>query len=110
MNNDIKFPIMDLTESTFQEEKVFFSDMEWDSELILNKKQIERLPDRIYIDSEGKILKVKIGKIEKINSIMSFLSSPKYKVDLLLINTGELFQMEDLKREILLKRNQMFHI
>ena len=41
---------------------------------------------------------------------MSFLSSPKYKVDLLLINTGELFQMEDLKREILLKRNQMFHI
>ncbi|AXG70004.1 hypothetical protein KORDIASMS9_02233 [Kordia sp. SMS9] len=110
MLNEIKFPIMDMTEFLFESERVFFSDLTWESKFTFKEKYIKKIPKWKYIDADGKLLKVKIIKKEKVNSLLSFLSAPKYNVELAIVPTGKVYKLEELKKEILLKKEKMFHI
>ena len=110
MNTEIKFPIMDLTEFLFESERVFFSALTWETNYTFKEMYVKKLPDWKYVDSEGKLLKVKIIKHEKIESFLSFLFQPNYQLELQLVHTGKVYQLEELKDEILKKKNKMFHI
>lgn len=110
MNTEIKFPIMDMTEFLFESERVFFSSSTWETNYTLKEKYVKKLPDWKYVDSEGKLLKVKIIKQEEIETFLSVLFQPKYQLKLQLVHTGKVYQLEELKDEILKKKNKMFHI
>lgn len=101
---------MDLTEFLFESERVFFSALTWETNYTFKEKYVKKLPDWKYVDSEGKLLKVKIIKQEKIESFLSFLFQPNYQLELQLVHTGKVYQLEELKDEILKKKNKMFHI
>lgn len=101
---------MDMTEFLFESEKVFFSTLKWETNYTFEEKYVNKLAYWKYIDSEGKLLKVKIVKQEKIKTFLSFLSKPKYQLELQLVPTGKIYQLEELKNEILKKKNEMFHI
>lgn len=110
MNNEIKFPIMDITEFLFESERVFFSYLFWDSKLTLKEKYVKKLPKWKFVDSDGKLLKVKIVKKIKIDAFLSFLFQPNYDLELILVPTGKVYELDELKKEILLLKNKMFHI
>jgi hypothetical protein len=110
MNTEIKFPIMDMTEFLFESEGVFFSALTWETNYTFKEKYVKKIPYRKYVDSEGKLLKVKIIKQEKIETFLSFLFQPNYQLELQLVHTGKVYQLEELKDEILKKKNNMFHI
>lgn len=109
MNTEIKFPIMDMTEFVFESEGVFFSSLTWETDYTLKEKDIKRIPLWKYVDSEGKLLKVKIIKQEKTATFLSFLRA-EYDLELQLVPTGKVYLLDELKEEILEKKNKMFHI
>ncbi len=110
MSQEIKFPIMDMTEFVFEADRVFFSFLSWEPEYTLKENDVNRIAEWKYIDSDGKILKVEIVKKKKLNSFFSFLYQPSYELELQLVNTGKVFQLEELKKLILLKKDKMFHV
>ena len=110
MNTEIKFPIIDISESLFESERAFFSYAIWETNYTFKEKHIKNLPDWKYVDSEGKLLNVKIFKQQKIETFLSFLFQPKYHVELQLVQTGKVYQLEELKDEILKKKYKMFQI
>lgn len=110
MNNEIKFPIMDITEFLFESERVFFSDMTFEKHYTFKEKYVKKLPKWKFIDSNGKLLKVKIIKKEKRKNLLSFLIKPTYNLELELYHTGKTYKIEELKNEILEKKDKMFHI
>ena len=110
MNNQIKFPIMDMTEFLFESERVFFSDLAFETKYTFKEKYVKKLPKWKFIDSEGKLLKVKIVKKEEVKNILSFLIKPTYNLELELYETGKIYEIEELKNEILEKKTKMFHI
>lgn len=110
MNTEIKFPIMDMTEFLFESERVFFSYLEFEREYTFKKKYVKKLSKWKYIDAEGKQLQVKIIKQEELKNMFSFLFGKTYNLELELYHTGKSYDLEFLKREILKKKDKMFHI
>ena len=101
---------MDTTEFLFESERVFFSDMTFEKHYTFKEKYVKKLPKWKFIDSDGKLLKVKIIKKEEIKNILSFLIKPTYNLELELYHTGKIYEIEELKSEILEKKDKMFHI
>ena len=110
MNNEIKFPIMDMTEFLFESERVFFSDLTFEKKYTFKEKYVKKLPKWKFVDSEGKLLKVKVVKKDEIKNILSFIIKPTYNLELELYHTGKVYELEELKNEILEKKTKMFHI
>ena len=110
MITEIKFPIMDMTEFLFESERVFFSDLKWETKYTLKEKYVNKIPEWKYIDSDGKLFKVKIRKKEQKKNILSFLIHQTYELELELYHTGKIYELEELKNEILEKKSKMFHI
>ena len=110
MDKEIKFPIMDITEFLFEGEQVFFSYLTWKSQYTLKEKYVRKIPKWQFVDSEGKLLKVRITKKKEIKSFFSFLMQPTYELELQLYPTGKIYELDELKNEILKKKHKMFHI
>jgi len=110
MKNEIEFPIMDIAEFMFESEKVFFSDLNFETNHTFKEKYIRKLPKWRFVDSGGKELKVKLVKKEEIKNFLSFLIKPSFEIEIELYATGKVYSLDELKTEILRKKNDMFHI
>jgi len=110
MTSEIKFPIIEMTDSLFESERVFFSYLTFETKYTLKENYINQIPDWKFVDCEGKLLKVKIVQKERIKSLFSFLHQPSFKIQVELYQTGHVYGLEELKTEILQKKEKMFHI
>ena len=99
-----------MTEFLFESERVFFSDLTFEKQYTFKEKYVRKLPKWKYVDSEGKLLKVKIVKKDEIKNFLSFIIKPTYNLELELYHTGKVYELEELKKEILEKKTKMFHI
>ncbi len=110
MKKEIEFPIMDIAEFMFESEKVFFSDLNFKTNYTFKEKYVQRLPKWRFVDSGGKELKVRLIKKREIKNFLSFLLQSSYEIELELYETGKIYSLDELKTEILRKKNDMFHI
>lgn len=110
MSTEIKFPIIEMTDFVFESEHVFFSYLTFEKECTLEEKYINKIPNWRFVDCDGKLLKTKIVQKERVKSLFSFLYPPSFKLQVELYHTGHIYDLEELKNEILLKKDKMFHI
>jgi hypothetical protein len=110
MKRNIKFPIMDIAEFVFESERVFFSSLNFQTNHTSKEKYVKKIPLWTFVDSEGKLLKVRFTRKEEIKNFLSFLVGRTYKIELELYPTGKIFELKELKNKILEKKNKMFHI
>jgi hypothetical protein len=110
MKKEIKFPIMNMTEFLFESERVFFSYLKFETNYTFKEKYIRKLPKWRFVDCAGKELKVKLVKKEEVKQFLSFLVQPSFEIELEIYATGKEYGLDELKTEILRKKNDMFHI
>ena len=111
INKEIKFPILELTDWVFDGEKVLEADFEWDGIHYIKEKDLERQYQRVLIDSNGRVLKVAGKKlIRKKGQLLSFVIQPTLVVEFDLVLTDRTMSLEDVKRKILSRSSENYHI
>ncbi len=111
INKEIKFPILELTDWVFDEEKVLEVDFEWDGVHHLKEKDFEKQYQRVLIDSNGNVLKVTGGKkIRKKGTLFSFIIPPTLVVEFDLKLSGETITLEAAKRKIVSRSSENYQI
>ncbi|WP_138434903.1 hypothetical protein [Winogradskyella algicola] len=115
MNADsrLKFPLIELSEWIFEKEKVFFEILESEIGEIhhVKESQIEKHFEREIVDGNGFLVTVSNPKIvERKKSFLSSIFEPRSKVTFEFKNSGKKIDLETLKKRILSKSNQIFHI
>jgi hypothetical protein len=61
----IVFPVLELTDWTFDLEKILESEFEWDGIYHIKERDIERQYQRVLVDYKGNILKVTLNSVLK---------------------------------------------
>ena len=110
MKKEIEFPIMNIADFMIEGEKVFYSNLNFETKYTFKEKYIRKLPKWRFVDSGGKELKVKLVKKEEIKYFLSWLVQPSFEIELELYPTGKVYSLDELKTEILRRKNDMFHI
>ena len=111
MTNDITFPILELTNWVFDDEKVFFGETFWDPAHTIKANELEKHYKRILVDSNGNILNVSLNKIiRKHGTLLPGIFQPTMEVELDLRPTGQQISLDDLKKLVLLRKDELFHI
>lgn len=111
MLNEIKFPILELTDWVFDGEKVLEAEFEWSGIHFIKEKDFEKQYRRILIDCHGNILKVTGKKIiERRGIFLSLIIPPTLVVEFNLELTGRTMTLEEGKKKILSRSSENFHI
>jgi len=113
VESSLKFPLIELSEWIFEKEKVFFEILESEIGAIHHMKEsrIEKHFEREIVDGNGFLVSVSNPKIvERKKSFLSSIFEPRSKVKFEFKNSGKKINFETLKKRILSKSNQIYHI
>lgn len=111
MNEEIAFPITELTDDLFESEKVFHADYDWDGIHYVKEPDIQSHYQRILVDSDGYLLQVTDGEIVKgPKTLFQSIWQPTCTVKFGLRRTGKRLTLDDLKNIFLHRKNDLFHI
>lgn len=111
MAGSITFPTIELTSWVFDDEKVFFGETYWDPIHTVKENELERHYERTLIDSSGNILSVSLNKVlRKPATWLPALLQQPMVVELDLKQTGRQISLDDLKKLVLSRKEELFHI
>ena len=111
MSDEIVFPILELTPWVFDNEKVFFGETFWDPVHYIKESELERHYTRTLVDASGNILNVSLNRIiERKKGLLPSIFPPSIVVDLNLKQTGRRISLDDLKKLVLARKDELFHI
>ena len=111
MKDQVVFPILELTGWVFDDEKVFFAETDWDPVHTVMENELEKHYSRTLVDSAGNILNVALGKIVKgPRTKFSPMFQSAIVVELDLRRTGQTISIDDLKRLVLARKDELFQI
>ena len=113
LDSSLKFPLIELSEWIFKKEKVFFEILESEIGEIhhVKESQIEKHFKREIVDGNGFLISVLNPKIiERKKSFLAPIFEPRSKIIFEFKNSGKKINLETLKKRILSKSNQIFHI
>lgn len=111
MSETVVFPIIELTDWVFEDERVFFADMSWDPVHFVKEKDFEKHKTRVIVDSAGNVYNVSAPRIkEKPRAWLSFIIQPTLLVEFDLKKTGQVISLDELKNLILSRKEEIFHI
>ena len=103
-NNEIVFPILELTDWVFEGEKVLDVQYDWSKIHYIKENDFEKQYQRILVDSQGQILKVTGRKIiGKKGYLLSFIIPVTLIVEFELELTGREMTLDEVKRNIIFK-------
>ena len=110
-NNEIVFPILELTDWVFEGEKVLDVQYDWSKIHYIKENDFEKQYQRILVDSQGQILKVTGRKIiGKKGYLLSFIIPVTLIVEFELELTGREMTLDEVKRNVIFKSTKNWHL
>lgn len=111
VSHEIVFPIMDLSDWIFDDEKVLDIDFSWVSPNRIKESDYEKHVQSLIVDSKGQVLKVKGNILQRNKSFLfSFIFPPTLMVEFDLDISNRKMSLEEVKRKILSRSSENFNI
>lgn len=111
VNEEIVFPILELTDWIFDSEKVLEPEHVWNGRFYIKIKDPDKHLERSYVDPNGNILKLKIGKvIRDETSFLSFIIPPKMLLEIDLEISGYTMTLDEVKKKVISRSFENFDI
>lgn len=111
MGNLIKYPVIELTEWVFEEDRVFWGEMTWQREYTIRENELDKFRSRILVDSAGSVLTLSEGWVTKRTyGLFSILFTPMLHIEFDLLDTGVFMSLDELKSVILSRTEELFEM
>ena len=111
MGNYIKYPVIELTEWVFEEDRVFWGEMMWQRQYTIRENELDKFRSRILVDSEGKVLTLSEGWVTKRTyGLFSIFFTPMLDIEFDLVETGVSMSLDELKSVILSRTESLFEM
>lgn len=111
MGNFIKYPVIELTEWVFEEDRVFWGEMTWQREYTIRENELDKFRSRILVDSKGNVLTLSEGWITKRTfGVFSIFLTPMLYIEFDLVETGVTMSLDELKSVILSRTEDLFEM